>query len=41
VRARAHGRERVYALDARPLKAIARWVGRYEAFWKDRADERV
>ena len=41
VRTRAHGRERVYALDARPLKAIARWVGRYEAFWKDRADDRV
>ena len=39
VRAKPHGRERVYVLDARPLKSVARWVGRYEAFWKDRMDE--
>jgi DNA-binding transcriptional ArsR family regulator len=39
VRIRAHGRERVYALDARPLKSAARWIGRYEPHWKDRMDE--
>ena len=39
VRVKPHGRERLYALDARPLKSVARWVARYETFWKDRLDE--
>jgi DNA-binding transcriptional ArsR family regulator len=39
VRVRPHGRERVYALDARPLKSVARWVARYEALWNERPDE--
>ncbi len=33
VRVRPQGRERVYALDARPLKSAARWLARYEALW--------
>jgi DNA-binding transcriptional ArsR family regulator len=39
VRVRPQGRERVYALDGRPLKSVARWIDRYEAFWNERTDE--
>ena len=27
------GRERLYALNAAPLRDVANWVGEYEAFW--------
>ena len=27
------GRERIYRLDAEPLRAVHGWLGHYEAFW--------
>jgi DNA-binding transcriptional ArsR family regulator len=33
VRVTRHGRERVYALNADPLRAVDAWVQKYEAFW--------
>jgi len=36
-RARA-GREHALALDARPLRQVARWASRYERFWNERLD---
>ena len=36
-RARA-GREHALALDARPLRQVARWTSRYERFWNERLD---
>ena len=29
----ADGRQRVYLLNAAPLREVARWTQRYEAFW--------
>ena len=31
---RRSGRQRIYALQAEPLREIADWVGYYERFWK-------
>lgn len=36
VRARAKGRERLYALNAGPLAAVFDWLKPYEAFWDER-----
>ena len=30
------GRNRVYGLDARPLKQVAEWVHPFEQFWRQR-----
>jgi DNA-binding transcriptional ArsR family regulator len=38
VASRDQGRQRVYRLDARPLKAIHDWVKDYERMWNDRFD---
>jgi DNA-binding transcriptional ArsR family regulator len=36
VRAREEGRQRIYRVDARRLKPIHDWVGRYEEMWSER-----
>jgi DNA-binding transcriptional ArsR family regulator len=33
VRQRRAGRERLYALNPKPLKEIADWIAQYEEFW--------
>lgn len=38
VRVRRAGRERYYSLNARPLREVADWVGRYEPFWRQKLD---
>jgi len=38
VEARKAGRERVYRLNAEPLKAVAEWTRYYEPFWRSRLD---
>jgi DNA-binding transcriptional ArsR family regulator len=38
VTVRSEGRQRYYRLNARPLKAVADWVGRYEQFWTDKLE---
>lgn len=32
---RKHGRERIYTLNAAPLKEISDWVNRYQTFWDE------
>jgi DNA-binding transcriptional ArsR family regulator len=34
VRARKHGREQRYTLNAEPLEGVAQWVAQYEAAWQ-------
>ena len=34
----AHGRERRYRLDPRPLREIDHWLERYRRFWAGRLD---
>ncbi len=36
VAARKQGRERVYRLNAVPLRDVYAWAGRYEAFWDEK-----
>ncbi len=36
VRQRRAGRERIYALNPKPLKEISDWVKHYEAFWEQK-----
>lgn len=36
VHARPKGRERIYALNARPLAQVFDWLRSYEAFWDER-----
>jgi DNA-binding transcriptional ArsR family regulator len=36
VRTRRHGRERLYRLEARPLRAVSDWLAPYERFWATR-----
>jgi DNA-binding transcriptional ArsR family regulator len=36
VKVRRDGRQRYYRLNARPLKTVADWVGKYERFWNDK-----
>lgn len=33
VRVRRQGRNRMYSIDARPLRAVYRWAGRYRRSW--------
>lgn len=35
---RRQGRERVYCLEAAPLREVSEWVVRYEQFWKQKLD---
>src|SRR5579871_5152981 len=38
VRRSRRGREHVLELEAKPLRAVARWANRYERFWTERLD---
>ena len=38
VSVRKAGRERVYRLNARPLRDVADWVHQYERFWRQKLD---
>jgi DNA-binding transcriptional ArsR family regulator len=38
VRRRQEGRQRLYRLNAAPLRDVARWVSHYEQFWSERLD---
>jgi DNA-binding transcriptional ArsR family regulator len=38
VRRLRRGREHTLALDAAPLRRVARWAHRYERFWTERLD---
>ena len=38
VRRRREGRQRLYRLNAAPLREVARWVSHYEQFWNERLD---
>ena len=38
VRRTRHGRENTLELSAEPLREVARWISRYERFWKARLD---
>ena len=33
---RPEGRQRIYRLDAAPLRAVHDWTAEYELFWRDR-----
>jgi len=33
-----NGREHTIALEAAPLREVARWTARYQQFWTDRLD---
>jgi DNA-binding transcriptional ArsR family regulator len=36
VRMRRLGRQRLYRIDAAPLREVAEWVGKYERFWAEK-----
>ena len=36
VLARSEGRRRVYTLNPARLRAVGRWIARYERFWEER-----
>jgi DNA-binding transcriptional ArsR family regulator len=36
VRQRRAGRERIYALNPKPLKEISDWIEHYEKFWQEK-----
>lgn len=36
VRAKKAGRERIYTLNADPLREVDQWVQRYQAFWQQK-----
>jgi DNA-binding transcriptional ArsR family regulator len=38
VRVRDEGRQRLYRLNAEPLRPIQAWLSRYEQMWNDRFD---
>ena len=38
VRRVRNGREHTLALEAAPLREVARWASRYQQFWTDRLD---
>jgi DNA-binding transcriptional ArsR family regulator len=38
VKVRSEGRQRFYRLNAKPLQAVADWVGQYERFWTDKLE---
>jgi len=35
---RADGRQRIYRLEAAPLRLVHDWTGEYERFWQERID---
>ncbi len=39
VRVRVDGRQRLYALDPRPLAEVDAWLEPYRAFWNERLDD--
>lgn len=36
VTARKEGRQRIYSLDASPLKELSQWIKAYERFWDEK-----
>jgi DNA-binding transcriptional ArsR family regulator len=38
VRRRQEGRQRLYRLNAAPLRDLAQWVSRYEPYWNQKLD---
>jgi DNA-binding transcriptional ArsR family regulator len=38
VQRRQHGRQRLYRLNAAPLRDVAQWVARYQPYWAERLD---
>jgi DNA-binding transcriptional ArsR family regulator len=38
VRARSHGRRRLYSLDPAPFAELDEWLARYRGFWANRLD---
>ena len=38
VHRRQAGRQRLYRLNAAPLREVAQWVARYEPYWTERLD---
>jgi DNA-binding transcriptional ArsR family regulator len=36
VHRRQDGRQRLYRLDPKPLRAVYDWTGRYKTFWRER-----
>jgi DNA-binding transcriptional ArsR family regulator len=38
VNRRAEGRQRIYRLDAAPLRDVHDWTAEYERFWSERID---
>ena len=36
---RRSGRQRIYSLEARPLRDLSEWLGPYERFWRDRLSD--
>jgi DNA-binding transcriptional ArsR family regulator len=36
VEVRKSGRQRIYSIQAEPLREVADWVGAYEKFWTDK-----
>ena len=39
VRVRVQGRQRLYALDPRPLAEVDAWLEPYRAFWNEKLDD--
>jgi DNA-binding transcriptional ArsR family regulator len=39
VRRARHGRDHILALNAKPLREVARWALTYERFWNERLDQ--
>lgn len=35
---RREGRQRLYRVNAAPLRNVAEWVGQYERFWREKLD---
>jgi DNA-binding transcriptional ArsR family regulator len=33
---RVHGRQRIYRVEAAPLRVVHDWTGEYERFWEER-----
>jgi DNA-binding transcriptional ArsR family regulator len=38
VTVRAHGRHRLYRIEAERLREVADWIGHFERFWDDRLE---
>jgi DNA-binding transcriptional ArsR family regulator len=36
---KAEGRRRIYTLNPSGLRAVSRWIARYDRFWKARSDD--